>query len=261
MRVRQIVSAAALLLTCALPCAARPVLALRSDLWCPYNCLPGADHPGYAIEIMRIIFDASGYDLDYQLMNWTRSIDETRQGRADAVIGAIATDVPGFVLPSEPIGRSSTGFAVRVGSDFHYTGPQSLDGEVIGMVANYEFYGPLGDYLHTLQGDRSRIQYLSGDGALAKNLLKLVAGRVDVVIDDAQVLHRLIHELQLDSQVAFSQVERGVPIFVAFSPASPNAARYAAILSAGVRRLRASGRLAAILARYGLEDWNGHVGR
>ena len=193
-------------------------------------------------------------------MNWTRSIDEARLGHADGVIGAIPTDVPGFIIPAEPIGRSSTGFATRPGSAFHYTGPQSLDGEVIGMVAAYEFSGPLGDYLHALHGNKSRIQYLSANGALAKNLLKLVAGRVDVVMDDAQVLHTLIDELQLGDQVSFSQAGRTVPIFIAFSPAGPDAARHAEVLSAVIVRLRASGRLAAILARYGLQDWDRHVG-
>ena len=207
------------------------------------------------------MFDAAGYDVDYQLMNWSRSIDEARQCHADAVIGAITTDVPGFILPAEPIGASSTGFATRPGSAFHYTDPRSLDGQVIGMVATYEFSGPLGDYLHGLQGDKSRIQYLSGNGALMKNLLKLLAGRVDVVIDDGQVLHRVIDELQLGDQVAFSQMSRSVPVYIAFSPACPGSAHHAEILSAGIAQLRASGRLAAILARYGLEDWERHVRR
>ncbi len=247
-------------LTAALPCAAQPVITLRSDLWCPFNCVPGSDHPGYAVEIAQAVFGGAGYDVDYQLLNWTRSIDEVRQGHADAVIGAYATDVPGFVIPAEPIGSSSAGFAVRSDSTFRYAGPQSLDGQVLGIVATYEFGGELGDYLHGLHGDKSRIQYMSGDRALSKNLLKLVSGRIDVVLDDAQVLARLINELQLGDKVTFSQDYTRVPIYIAFSPAGPNSARYAAILCAGIARLRASGQLTAILARYGLQDWKIHAG-
>ncbi len=256
MRVRHIVFAAALFLTSTLPSAARPLLTLRSDLWCPYNCAPGSDIPGYAVEIARIVFGDAGYDVDYQLLNWTRSIDEARNGHVDAVIGAFATDVPGFIIPAEPIGRSSTGFAARQSSAFHYTGPQSLDGQTLGIVATYEFPGALGDYLHGLHGDRSRIQYVSGDQGLAKNLLKLIGGRIDVVLDDAQVLERLIKELQLEDRVIFSQDDARIPIYIAFSPVNPASPQYAAILSAGIARLRTSGQLAAILARYGLQDWN-----
>jgi polar amino acid transport system substrate-binding protein len=45
------------------------------------------------------------------------------------------------------------------------------------------------------------------------------------------------------------------PLYIAFSPSDPRSPAYAALLSEGVVRLRASGRLAAILARYGLADW------
>ena len=261
MRVRHILSAVALLLAAASPCAARPVVSLRADIWCPYNCAAGSDHPGYAVEIAQAVFNAAGFDVDYQLLNWTRSIDEVRQGAADAVIGAYSTDVAGFVLPDEPIGRGRVGFAARQASAFHYTGPQSLVGRRLGIVASYDFPGALGDYLHTLRGDKSRIQYMSGERALAKNLLKLISGRVDLVLDDARVLERLINELQLQDQVTFTEDRTSLPVYIAFSPASPNSARYARILSAGIVRLRASGQLAAILARYGLQDWNTHVRR
>ena len=246
----------AFLLTAALPAHARPVVTFRSDLWCPYNCVPGSDRPGYAIEIAQAVFGAAGYDVDYQLLNWTRSIQDARQGRADAVIGAYNTDVPGFVLPREPIGRSSSGFAVRRGVAFSYTGPHALDGRVLGVVANYEFAGALGAYVRALHGDSSRIQYVSGDGALDKNLLKLLAGRLDVVLDDATVLSRSIATLGLADRVAFSDGGERVPLFIAFSPANPLSPRLAVILTEGIAQLRATGRLAAILARYGVKDWH-----
>ncbi len=256
MRVRHILLAATLCLAVANACHARTAITLRSDYWCPYNCTPGSDHPGYAVEIAQIVFNDAGYDVDYQQLNWTRSIDEARQGHADAVIGAITSEVPGFVIPAQPIGHSHAGFAARAGSGFRYTGPQSLDGRVLGLVAEYAFPGELGDYLQSFHGDKSRVQYIAGDRALQKNLLKLAAGRVDVVIDDAQVLRRMIGELQLSDRLVFSQRAEHVDIYIAFSPARPDSARYAEILSAGIARLRASGRLAAILARYGLQDWN-----
>ena len=255
MWIAQFVVALAACLAACLPCAARPVVTLRSDLWCPYNCTPGSDHPGYAVEIAQIVFGEAGYDVDYQLLNWARSIQDVRQGRADAVIGAYQTDVPGFIIPREPIGYSSAGFAVRRGDPFVYADPRSLDGRVLGIVTSYEFAGALGAYLHALRGDKSRLQQMSGDGALAKNLLKLLAGHIDVVIDDADVIARTVNELQLGESVSVSRGRRGAPLYIAFSPAGRLSALYADILADGVARLRASGRLAVILARYGMTDW------
>ena len=51
--------------------------------------------------------------------------------------------------------------------------------------------------------------------------------------------------------------DRGMPVavYIAFSPADPNAKADAALLTAGIVDMRASGRLAAILARYDVRDW------
>ncbi|MNF11992.1 hypothetical protein D3C80_2133530 [compost metagenome] len=43
-----------------------------------------------------------------------------------------------------------------------------------------------------------------------------------------------------------------VPIYLAFSPALESSARHAAMFEAGLKRLRESGRMNALLLRYGL---------
>lgn len=255
MQVRPVALFIALLAWAVPGLAARPVVSLRSDLWCPYNCTPGAARPGYAVEVAQIVFNAAGYDVDYQLLNWTRSVEDARLGYTDGVIGAFGSDAPGFLLPHEPIGRSAIGFAVRRGDPFRYTSVHALDRRVLGITATYEFTGPLGAYVNALHGDAARVQYVSGNGALALNLAKLVAGRVDVVLDDSLVMARAIQDQHLSGQVTIGGATPSVPIYIAFSPASPRSPVLAETLSRGIASLRQSGRLAAILARYGLQDW------
>lgn len=43
--------------------------------------------------------------------------------------------------------------------------------------------------------------------------------------------------------------------YMGFTPQNPNSPKLAGIYDQGIRALRASGELAAILARYGVEDW------
>lgn len=45
------------------------VVTLRADQWCPYNCVPGSDRPGYMIEIAREVFGRAGHQIDYQALN------------------------------------------------------------------------------------------------------------------------------------------------------------------------------------------------
>jgi polar amino acid transport system substrate-binding protein len=45
------------------------------------------------------------------------------------------------------------------------------------------------------------------------------------------------------------------PLYVAFSPKSPMSREHARVLDEGIAAMRASGELAALLKRYGLQDW------
>jgi len=46
-----------------------------------------------------------------------------------------------------------------------------------------------------------------------------------------------------------------LPMYPLFSPGNPRAASLAALVTQGVRTLRKSGELQAILDRYGAQDW------
>lgn len=40
---------------------AEEVITLVADEWCPYNCVPNSEKPGYAIEIAQEIFNKKKY--------------------------------------------------------------------------------------------------------------------------------------------------------------------------------------------------------
>lgn len=247
-------------LAVAAPClAARAeVIRLRADAWCPYNCDPGSDRPGYMIEIARAAFAAAGHTVDYRTLNWGRTIAEARAGRVDGVVGAGRTDVPDFVLPGLPLGRFVAGFAVRRGTTFAYEGPKSFEGRVLGAIVGYTYDPEIDAYLQAHLHDRARVEFTAGEGALRQNLLKLVNGRLDLVVEDVNVIRMTLRDAGLEDAVVVAgnlPREERDNLYIAFSPASPRAADHAALLTRGVAAMRADGRLAAILARYGLKDW------
>jgi polar amino acid transport system substrate-binding protein len=228
---------------------------LCGDIWCPYNCAPGAHDPGFAVEIAQAAFGPAGYSVDYQTVNWARCIEDARRGRYSGIIGAIQTDAPDFIFPTSWIGQSSNGYATRKGDIFHYTGEKSLDGRVLGLVRDYNFTGKIGAYITAHAQDTSRIVYASGNGALRKNLDKLLAGRVDVVVDDWNVLRMLVQTEGLQDRLTLEYGADPAPVYIAFSPRAPQPQILAKILDNGIARLRASGRLAAILAKYHVTEW------
>ncbi len=229
-------------------------ISLCADVWCPYNCAPGSDRPGVAVDIAKAVFGPAGYHVNYQELNWARCVEDARSGRFSGIIGAIPSDAPDFTFPAEPIGISGDAYAVRKGDNFRFTGNASLQGRVLGVIRSYSFSGPIGKYIAAHANDGSKIEFVSGDGALVKNLEKLVAGRVDVVLDDKNVMLNQIESLGLKDRVTVVDGVHLTPIFIAISPRAPDPLKLATIFDDGVARLRASGRLAEILARYNMQD-------
>jgi polar amino acid transport system substrate-binding protein len=241
-------------LTCNAGPAACASVTLCADVWCPYNCTPGSDHPGFAVDIAREALGAAGYQVDYQSASWARCVEDARAGRFSGIIGAIPKDAPDFIFPAQNIGVSTDAYAVRKGDNFRFTDDHALDGRVLGVVRDYNFAGRIGAYIAAHGNDASRIEYVSGADALAKNLGKLLAGRVDVILDDGNVLRHAIATMRLEGRVALADERESVPVFIAFSPATPHARTLARLLDQGIARLRARGRIAQIMASYHVPD-------
>ena len=71
--------------------AGAETLTLVADEWCPYNCTPGDEKPGFLVEIVKKVFEPQGFTVDYKIVPWARAIRDTRAGRYSAILGAILT--------------------------------------------------------------------------------------------------------------------------------------------------------------------------
>jgi polar amino acid transport system substrate-binding protein len=232
------------------------VISIRADAWCPYNCEVNAKKSGYGIEIIKQIFEAAGHTVDYQILNWQRSIEETRTGKYVAILGARKEDAPDFIFPNEALGLSINSFATLKDSNFRYNGINSLSGHVLGVIQSYSYSDGVDSYIKKNKLDKTRIDYASGDDALDKNINKLLANRIDVIVDDSSVLIYKLNQLGASSKIKLDKDALDpTKIYLAFSPKNPKAKEYAALFDKGIAELRAAGKLAPILMRYGLTDW------
>ena len=77
-------------------------LVIAGDIWCPVNCQPGTERPGIFVELAREIFAESGIEVQYQALNWARTLQQVRRGQLNAAIGAGVEDAPDFLFGSTP---------------------------------------------------------------------------------------------------------------------------------------------------------------
>ncbi|MCB1327632.1 MAG: transporter substrate-binding domain-containing protein [Spirochaetales bacterium] len=232
-------------------------ISIRADLWCPFNCEPEGEHQGFMIDVARAAFALEGRPVDYQLMSWARAIEETRAGRFHAIVGAYRSDAPDFIFPAEEIGISRDIFLVRDDSRWTYSGIGSLSGVTLGVIHEYGYGAEVDAYVEAHKDDETRIQVVFSEDGLAQNFRKLLLGRITAVVENE---NRALYYLDQNPRIAARVRPAGSPgqaqrTFIAFSPARAESRELAGLLDTGIRALRASGRLAEILAYYGLDDW------
>ena len=227
-------------------------LTLEADHWMPYNGGGGIE-TGYVLDLVRAIFEPKGIQVVFTPTPWARALQDARSGKCMAVIGALKQDAPDFIFPEEETGRACFEFYVKAGSDWKYQGIGSLEGRLLGVAKDYRYFPELDDHISA----HPKGVYVSfGDRALESNVRLLLLGRLDTVVDDANVLRFFIARKQLASQlVSAGPGGRVMRNYVAFSPVHPSSREYARTLSQGLRTLRKSGQLKKILAKYGLSDW------
>lgn len=235
---------------------ASPVIVLAADQWCPINCIPDSDRPGFMIEIAQEIFSEAGYRVDYQLMPWSRAIVSGREGNVDGIVGAYVGDAPDFIFPEEEQGRiAPSALFTLAASDWTYTGPESLEAIQLGTILDYDYGKEINRYV-AAHAQSYRVQVMTGNSPLEKNIEKLLMGRIDVVVEAEPVFRYKAREMKVEDMVRYAgAVSPRDDAYIAFSPSIPEAHHYARLLSQGMENLRASGELQEIMARYGLEDW------
>jgi polar amino acid transport system substrate-binding protein len=234
----------------------RPII-IASDPWCPYACDPATEgRDGYMVDLAREIFQDAGYRVEYRVVNFAMLKRMLRDGSATAVPGA-ATDMGGaLLLPTVAQGNSANAVALRRGTGFTYTKPDDFAPFRLGVMKDYDYGGAVQTYVDRHIGDPGRVRVLSGFGysQLVQGLRQVQTGGLDLLLDDHNVLRWQLRRLSLEGQMEAVSLGDAADLFIGFSQSDPRAARLARLLDEGTARLRANGRLHAILARYGLDD-------
>lgn len=230
-------------------------ITIKADQWCPYNCDPKSDKPGYIIEAAKIIFEKAGHKIDYQTLAWARALKEAKDGTITAVVGANAEEAKdGFVLPKMSQGLNAFAFFTKKGASWKYTGPDSLKQlKLLGTIADYSYNDEINAFI---KDNKPLIDQASGETALDQCMKKLNADRITAVVEDRNVFNLAAANAGFKDafEEAGSSAEK-IKLYIAFSAKNPKAKEYASIFEKGWAELRKSGELKKILDKYNAKDW------
>jgi polar amino acid transport system substrate-binding protein len=151
------------------------------------------------------------------------------------------------------VGVSGLAFFKRADDPWEFKSIESLEGRSIAVVQGYSYSEEIDAWI---AANPQRVRATAGDVANRTNLRLLLSDRVDLVLEDINVTAWTARSMKVEAQIANAgATAEPLPVYVAFAPKGVMAKASAAEFDAGMKRLRTSGELATILARYGVSDW------
>lgn len=229
-------------------------ITLVADEWCPYNCIPNSAEEGFVVDIARAVFESKGYVVKYTNVPWSRAVRKTMSGEYDGAIGATKKEMPGAIFHELPLAYATNYFIVNSSDEWTYTGVDSLKNVHVAAIQDYNYGDSITAYLATNKASPS-VTIMKGDNITQRCLRMLLAGRVESCLEDKNVaFYNAQKQGVLDKVKSGGKADTDQALFVAFSPNNEHSKIYAKIWSEGFTLLRNSGKLNAILSRYGLKD-------
>lgn len=231
-------------------------IVLAADEWCPYNCKPDSDRPGYMVEIAKLALERAGHKVTYITVPWSRALKRVRSGHIDGIIGVMKEEAPDLIYPQTDLGQSDDALLVRHDETWSYKGISSLHKIRLGGVLDYEYEKKLMPYIRGNKNDTSRVYLHGGEKPIPQLINLVLKKRLDAVIGDKNVLLKHVGSMKIGNQIRFEAIHGTYdPVFIAFSPVKQGSIIYADLLQKGLTEMRRSGELQKILDRYNLQDW------
>jgi len=229
---------------------------LVADEWPPFNATPDSSEEGFLVDVARAVFKKNGIQVSYKLIPWRRAVELTRMGTYNGLIGASKTDAPDFIFPSEEFSRNVLAFYVRKDSSWLFNRKRDVENVALGVIAGYDYRKWLLDYIEVHKNEPRKIQVMTGQQPLERNILKLLHNRIDAIVDNEAVILNVARRMGVNDQIKLAGYGSEIAyIYIAFSPKHADSRRYAQLLSEGLVQLRLNGQFAKILSQYGLKDW------
>ncbi len=153
------------------------------DPWPPFLD-PNQAKKGIIVEIATAAFASQGYELEMHFVPWARAIKGVKNAQYDLLLATwITEERKNFLKFSDTYLSNNLRFIKRKGDKFEYAGIPSLTGKSLGVVRDYGY----GDDLLTATNFRrpETKDFIS-------NVRKLVAGRIDLAIEDEIVAKAII---------------------------------------------------------------------
>jgi len=200
---------------------------------------------GLALEIVRHVFDGTGYTPEFSIERWSRAVEGAQLGVYDALASVwYSEERAQDLLFSEPYLGSELIILKHRDNPTTFKQLGDLSGMRLGIRTDYA-YGVDFESIPNLQ--------LVEENHLIQNLLNLLNGSVDLVIGDRRTVTLQVHEYLKDRITQFDVVEVELPRVqrhVAVSRSLPGHEEVIRAFNAALSRAQKDGSVDAIVGKW-----------
>ncbi len=218
-----------------------PWIIFCADDFPPYCWnMPGKGPAGLDVELVSAMLERANAPHDIQQMAWGRAMAGLEQGRCDILFGLVPSEqrFRDFLMVG-PFRDGEIAFAVRADSNITFQTLDDLAGLTVGTTQR-NHYGAAFDNATQFARDPARNDQLS--------LLKLVAGRVDLVVGDRLALAWKAKQQGISDKIRF--LPKPLSVSPHYMALPRDRGEKAARLEAARQSLIRDGGLDAIIARW-----------
>jgi len=227
--------------------------------YCPYTCDAELENgkEGVAIDIVRAIFKETNHTVTFKRIDsWLRAKRLVKSGISDGMVFTFyqhEKSEEGYLTPKLPM-LMVKGFAYLSFKKNQMPSFKTVDLGRFNAIGNY--YGAVNSnsrLARYFSENPHKVIYVTGANILERVREMLTIGRIDIWIDSADLLHYLVTkypQFSVSESLAGNKEYGGM----LFAPDKPRSKKLAAIMDNGIERLRKSGELEKILAKYGMPD-------
>ena len=231
-------------------------LLIASDEWCPYVCDDDV-LPGFLVEVLNEIADKNKLDTTFSFIPLARALSLSQKSEVDIVLALTQQHISNYKLQQskQSFGGLYNDFYVLSDNNWRYKNTKDLSEElsknnILGTINGYQYGDEISQLIYRNQDN---IFAASGNSPLEKQLKMLHIGRLDILLDS-----RFTVQYQLSKSSYTNIIHAGthgdfVPLYLGYSSSMTD--ELIETFDRGILSLRSSGRLAEILAKYSISDW------
>lgn len=230
------------------------LITIAADPWCPYSCKSEDNKEGFLIDLFKEIFESKGYKVKYEIISWSRAINEVRSGNINAIAGAFKTDAPDFIFPTIPQVINENCFFTLTESQWTFKNINDLKSQKIGIIQDYSYDTEI-DKIISDSSKHPEIEFdsVSGASSLDLNIKKLQNKRITAFIEEKSVLKYKMSKENL--KLKQSGCLKKYDSFIAFSPNEKiknDSLKYSKIISEELKLMQKNGKLKKLKEKYNL---------